>query len=491
VERGGLMNRIIVNAMGREKRWARLRDGIMESFHVYQPEKESIVGNIYLGRVDKVEKGLNAAFINIGEGKNGFLHIDDLPGFLSFDEKDRKTAEISRLLHQGQKLLVQVKKDPTGTKGPRVTGIVELKGNSIVYLPQGRYTAVSKKASNEEQKRRWRRFGSRIKEEQEGIVFRTAALQETEDTIKNEFLKLKKQYQELHNSSLGKKAPFLLHRQDVMKEDLLEEVKKIKQVELIIDDYSWKNEFQEYLDNHGLNLKEKIIHFQDYENIFSHYRVESQIEKALKKIVWLENGATIVIEPTEALTVIDVNTGKFTGKSDLFQTVLKTNQLAAKEIARQLKVRNLSGIILIDFIEMKNEQHQSEVVTVLKEGLKEDGKRTTIVGFTELGILQLTRKKTKQPLLEYVSCHCPVCSGHGIVQSAESMAYKLERELYELYPADEDKVIIEATQDVQKVFRGESSSYLKGIEKAINKKIEFQTVSQSHPYYKIKRLENL
>ncbi|WP_421380169.1 Rne/Rng family ribonuclease [Bacillus salacetis] len=484
------MDKIIVNAMGREKRWARLRDGIMESFHVYQPEKESIVGNIYLGRVDKVEKGLNAAFINIGVEKNGFLHIDDLPDYLALDEKERKNAEISRLIHQGQKLLVQVKKDPAGTKGPRLTGMVELKGNSIVYLPQGRYTAVSKKASNEEQKKKWRRFGSRLKEEQEGIVFRTAALKETEAAIKSEFLELRKQFQEIRTSSHGKKAPSLLRSQDIMKDDILEEIKKIKEAELIVDDFSWKSEVQEYLYHNGVSLKEEIIHFQGHENIFSHYRVETQIEKAMKKVVWLDNGATIVVEPTEALTVIDVNTGKFTGKSDLSQTVLKTNQLAAKEIARQLKIRNLSGIILIDFIEMKSEEHQAEVVNALKEGLKEDGKRTTIVGFTELGILQLTRKKTKQPLLEYISCACPACSGCGMVQSPQSMAYKLERELYELYPADEDKVIIEATEDVQKAFKGESSNFLKEIEKAINKKIEFQKVEESHPYYKIKRLEN-
>ncbi|WP_409251510.1 Rne/Rng family ribonuclease [Bacillus sp. SCS-153A] len=485
------MNKIIVNALGREKRWVRLRDGIMESFHVYQPEKESIVGNIYLGRVDKVEKGLNAAFINIGETKNGFLHIDDLADYLSMEETERKTAEISRLLHQGQKLIVQVKKDPAGTKGPRLTGVIELKGTSIVYLPHGRYTAVSKKASSEEQKKKWRRFGSRIKEEQEGIVFRTASLKKSETAIKSEYLELKKQYQELYHSSLNRKAPSLLHHQDSMKDDILEEIKKVKQTELVVDDFAWKNDFKEFLHNSGVSLDGEVSHFQSYENIFGHYRVEAQIEKAMKKVVWLENGATIVIEPTEALTVIDVNTGKFTGKSDLSQTVLQTNELAAKEIARQLKVRNLSGIILIDFIEMKNEQHQAEVVASLKEGLKEDGKRTTIVGFTELGILQLTRKKTKPPLLEYLSCRCPVCIGSGTIQSAESMAYKLERELYELYPADEDKVIIEATEDVQKVFKGESSRYQQEMEKAIKKKIEFQNVKKSHPFYKVKRLENL
>jgi ribonuclease G len=484
------MDRIIVNALGREKRWARLRDGIMESFHVYQPEKESIAGNIYLGRVDKVEKGLNAAFINIGEGKNGFLHIDDLPGFLALDDTKRKSAEISRLLHQGQKLFVQVKKDPAGTKGPRLTAIVELKGKTIVYLPEGRYIAVSKKASSEDQKRKWRRFGSRMKEDQEGILFRTAALQESETRIKNEFLELRKEYHDLYNASLTKKAPALLHRRDIMKEDILEEMKKVKQAELIVDDFSWKDEFRAYLEKNEAALPGEITHYQGHDNIFSRYRVEAQIEKALKKVVWLENGATIVIEPTEALTVIDVNTGKFTGKSDLTQTVLKTNELAAKEIARQLKIRNLSGIILIDFIEMKNGQHQADIINVLKEGLKEDGKRTTIVGFTELGILQLTRKKTKPPLLEYISSSCRACSGYGMVQSAESMAYKLERDLYELSPADEEKVIIEATEDVQMAFKGESSHSLKEMEKAINKKIEFQTAKDSHPYYKIKRLES-
>lgn len=484
------MNRIIVNALGREKRWARLRDEIMESLHVYQPEKDSIVGNIYLGRVDKVEKGLNAAFINIGEDKNGFLHIDDLAEYVSLEEPERNSAEISKLLHQGQKLLVQVKKDPAGTKGPRLTGVIELKGASIVYMPQGRYVAVSKKASDEEQKKKWRRFGSKMKEDQEGILFRTASLQKSKEEITTEFMALRKQYQNLYASSLNRKAPFLLHGQDVMADDILEEVKKIKEVEIITDDFAWKEELQVYFQQHGVSLPSPISHFQGHENIFNHYRVEIQIEKAMQRVVWLENGATIVIEPTEALTVIDVNTGKFTGKSGLSQTVLKTNKMAAKEIARQLKIRNLSGIILIDFIEMKNEQQQAEVIAALKAGLSDDGKRTTIVGFTELGILQLTRKKTKPPLFEYKTCTCPSCSGQGRVLSAESMAYRLERELYELYPADEDKVVIEATEDVQRAFRGESSHYLKEMESTIHKKIEFQIVKENKPYYKIKRLEN-
>ncbi|MGM0844087.1 MAG: Rne/Rng family ribonuclease [Bacillota bacterium] len=484
------MNTIIVNTVGREKRWARLRDGIMESLHVYQPEKESIVGNIYLGRVDKVEKGLNAAFINIGENKNGFLHIDDLAEFVALNDEARKSAEINKLLHQGQKLLVQVTKDPAGTKGPRLTGVVELKGASIVYMPQGRYVAVSKKAADEEQKKKWRRFGSKMKEEQEGVLFRTASLNKTKESIEAEFLALKTHYQKIHTLSHNQKAPSLLHRHDVMKDEILEEVKKIKQLEIITDDYAWKEDFQVYVKQHGTTLSSEISTVQGHESIFNHYRVEAQIEKAMKKVVWLDNGATIVIEPTEAMTVIDVNTGKFTGKSDLSQTALKTNLLAATEIARQLKIRNLSGIILIDFIEMKNGQHQSEVTAALKAGLNEDGKRTTIVGFTELGILQLTRKKTKPPLLEYTTSACPSCSGHGRMLSAESIAYRLERELFELYPADEDKVIVEATEDVQRAFRGENSHYLKEMEKAIHKKIQFQISKECHPYFKIKRLEN-
>ncbi|WP_456273888.1 Rne/Rng family ribonuclease [Bacillus sp. AK031] len=483
------MNKIIVNAMGREKRWARLNNGKLESLHIYQPENETIVGHIYLGRVDKVEKGLNAAFINIGTEKNGFLHMDDLAEYMSLGEEEKKNAQIGRLIHQGQKLLVQVKKDPTGTKGPRLTGIIELRGNSLVYLPEGRYIAVSKKASNEEEKKKWRRFGYGMKEEQEGIIFRTAAFQETKETIRLEFLQLRNQFLELNRYSRTKKAPNLIYRQDVLKEEILEELKKIKEAEILTDDSSWKNEFSQFLEQRSFPFTGEVVHIQGHENIFNYYRVEEQIEKALKKAVWLENGASIVIEPTEALTVIDVNTGKYTGKSDLQQTVLKTNVLAAREIARQLKVRNLSGMILVDFIEMKSEQHRAEVVSALQDGLKEDGKRTTIVGFTELGILQLTRKKTKQSLLEYMSTSCPSCNGSGQVPSAQTLAYRLERELYELYPTDEDKVVVEATEDVQRVFRGESSHFQKEMEKAINKKIEFQVASQSHPFYKIKRLE--
>ncbi len=209
----------------------------------------------------------------------------------------------------------------------------------------------------------------------------------------------------------------------------------------------------------------------------------------MKKMVWLDKGAFIVIESTEAMTVVDVNSGKFTGKDDFEQTILKTNKLAAAEMAKQLVLRNLSGIILIDFIDMKKESHRQEVIDTFSKAIASDTQRTTIVGFTPLGILEVTRKRTRQSLMNYLTSPCPGCNGTGRVISPESMAFQLERELWELQGAETSKVVIEGTRDVLKVFSGDKNIHLKRLEKTLNKTITLNVMNHSHPYYQIRNIE--
>jgi ribonuclease G len=466
-----------LNTVAREKRWALMRDQSLIQIQYYQPQQVSLVENIYVGIVEKVEKGLNAAFVNIGHDKNGFLHLRDVPQ--TDETKEHK-------IHQGEKLLVQVVKDATGTKGPKLTAVIELKGQHLVYMPNGRYVAVSKKAQDEEVRNEWKRLGDTITTKEEGILFRTSALNQTEDAIKAELEELRLQYSLFKN--YVDKAPKLLFHRDRMMDDLLELAKKLHQVEIVADSYSVKKELSERFEKESIT-NWSILQYNGQEDIFSHFDLESKVKKALQQHVWLSNGGSIVIEQTEAMTVIDVNTGKFTGKDQLKQTVHKTNIAAAKEIGRQIMLRNLSGMIMIDFVDMNKKEYHAEVISSLKEALRTDLTRTIIVGFNDLGVLQLTRKKTKRPLLEYVTTRCPVCQGSGRIESPETKAFQLERELHEYRSRIEEVVVVEVSEDVASFYKGEHQLYFNELQNRLKKEIRFVIRNHSHPFYHIKRFE--
>lgn len=455
-----------------------MRDQTLFQIQYYQPQQESLVENIYVGIVEKVEKGLNAAFVNIGHDKNGFLHFRDLP--LLDGSKEHK-------IHQGEKILVQVVKDATGTKGPKLTAIIELKGQHLVYMPTGRYIAVSKKAQDDKVRNEWKRLGETITSKEEGILFRTSALSQTRDEIIAELEELRLQYS-LFKNNIGK-APQLLFQRDRMMDDLLELAKKLQQVEVVADSYSVKKELSEQFEKEDTITNWSISHYNGQEGIFSHFDLESKVKKALQQHVWLPNGGSIVIEQTEAMTVVDVNTGKFTGKDQLKQTVLKTNLAAAKEIGRQIMLRNLSGMIMIDFVDMNQKDHHAAVIFALKEALRTDFTRTIIIGFNDLGVLQLTRKKTKRPLLEYVTTRCPVCQGSGRIESPETKAFQLERELHEYRNRIEEVVVVEVSVDVAYFYKGEHQVYFNDLQKRLQKEIRFVVREHSHPFYHISRFE--
>jgi ribonuclease G len=295
---------------------------------------------------------------------------------------------------------------------------------------------------------------------------------------------LRQHYQELALHVKNKKKPGIVLAKDFFYEELLSMMSTLKTGEVIADDQSLKKKLESNLENNSIDIR----YHQKAENIFAAYGVEKEIERLLKRVVWLDNGSYLIFDVAEALTIIDVNTGRFSSKNDLRDTVVATNKLAAAEIARQLRLRDLGGMILIDFIDMKNAADKEAVIKVLEEALVEDGRRTRIAGLTELGILQLTRKKTKLTISEAMTTHCKVCSGTGKVLSAETMAFRLERELWEHRQSDYEAVLIEATDEIIEVFSGENDVHRLRIEDAVGLKIFFSKLNSPKPSYNIRQL---
>jgi len=469
---------LIINYTAREKRFAYLRDQRVEQIVFDRPEHRSLVGNIYFGTVTKVLQGMNAVFIDIGEEKNAYLHRDSLPSYVLSSEKQKN---ISSFVHQGEKMLVQVDKDATGTKGPKVTGIIEIQGNHLIYMPKGRYVAVSKKIADVSGQASLRRLGSRHKTEEEGIIFRTSSISSTEEEIQEELQALRQQFKELLQKTASLKKPGLIFQKDTFIEMILKQAARMKTGEVIVDDLAVKKMLEQ------ANPNVKYCHYNGKENIFSANQVEHEIDKALKRIVWLDHGAYLIFDETEALTIIDVNTGKFSGKTDYQDTVLKTNQLAAHEIVRQLRLRDIGGIVLIDFIDMKREQDKQTILNTFETEITKDEKRTKIIGFTPLGILQLTRKKTKVTLSEALQVKCPVCDGTGRILSAETIAFRLERELLEHRHAEFEAILIETTLEVKETLLGADYAHRKVLEDLLHVKLYFSIQPSAKPYYVLKQ----
>ncbi|MDR7001494.1 Rne/Rng family ribonuclease [Neobacillus niacini] len=469
------MDQLIINYQSREKRFAFIRNHKVEKMEFDRPEQRSLVGNIYYGTVSKVLPGMNAVFIDIGEEKHAYLHRDLLPAYVLSQDKNKENKTVSSFVHQGEKLLVQVNKDATGTKGPRVTGIIEIQGNHHIYMPQGRYVAVSKKIADENEKSRLRRIGHQLKTVEEGIIFRTSSLFAAEEEIHQELDKLRLQYLELMKQAEAFKKPGLIFQKDSFVERLILMIAKMDEGEVIVDDLPLKR----ILDEHKQNIT--VSYYGGKENIFAVNRVEHEIDKALKRVVWLDNGAYLIFDATEALTIIDVNTGKFSGKSDYQETVLKTNQLAAQEICRQLRLRDIGGMVLIDFIDMHREQDKQSVIEVFEKN--KDENRIKLIGYTPLGILQLTRKKTKVSLSEALTVKCPVCEGTGRILSPETVAFRLERELFEHRHGDFEAVLVETTKEVKEAM----SDHLKFLEESLHFKVYFSLQSNISHYYLLKQ----
>jgi len=477
---------IVINAGAEETRAALLEENELVELYIERPISQRVVGNIYKGKVENVLPGMQAAFVDIGLERNAFLYIDDaLPprnGEDDDDYEDVKNLSIKDVLNEGQEILVQVVKEPIGAKGARVSRHITLPGRYLVLMPMVDYVGVSRRIQDDEERSRLRRLAEKVRPEGTGLIVRTVAEGHNERDLAHDVDFLVKLWDRIQNRAKNTRAPALLHRDlglvfRIVRDMFTEDVNK-----LVVDSRHEYDRIMELLDFISPSLKGRVSLFKNKNQaIFDYYGLEAEIDKALKRRVWLKCGGDIVIDQAEALTAIDVNTGKYVGSTNLADTVLKTNLEAAREIARQLRLRDIGGIIVIDFIDMESHRHRQKVLQALEESLRRDRTKAHILGITELGLVEMTRKKVRQGLDQTLQKQCPYCEGRGKVLSEETMARRVRREIRRiLRQSTSDAILIEVHPSVAALVIGSGGQALKELEKDLRKSIFIKGSEDCH-----------
>ncbi len=445
---------ILVDANAFNTRVAVVEDGTPVELYVEQEGSERLVGNIYLGKVQNVLPGMQAAFVDIGLEKNAFLYAGDVftPGD-AYDELEKipETRKIGDMLKPGQSVIVQVAKDPIGTKGARVTTHITLAGRSLVLMPTVEYVGVSRRIEKEEERTRLRKLVKELKPDGMGIIVRTASAGRTKEAFVEEIDSLKLLYEDILKKSKTMRAPKMLHEEQsllfrTVRDLLMRDVDR-----LFVNDINAYNELRDIASVMAPKLKARIL-FKDSEALFERCDAESKIERALSRKVWLKSGGYLIIDRAEALTVIDVNTGKFVGKDNLEKTITATNCEAATEIALQLRLRDIGGIVVIDFIDMEKESNRQLVLQTLKNAMHDDHTRSHVFGFTRLGLVELTRKKTGRSIGDTLKINCPCCEGEGKVLAPHTVFNKLRKQTLQILKGSKiRRMYIEVSPDVKAV----------------------------------------
>lgn len=426
------MNRIVVDVGINETRLAFLENEELVELYIERKNNKRIVGNIYKGRVTNVLPGMQAAFVDIGLEKNSFLYVKDaLPQELTSEEAEAfKDLSIRDVLKPGQEVVVQVIKEPIGTKGARVTTHITLPGRYLVLMPYTDYVGVSRRIGDEAERERLKTEIEEIKPTNMGVIVRTVAEGEAKEDFKDDIKFLLKLWQKIEKEKKLGFAPRLVYKDfDLVNRTIRDIFNQDIQTFVINDETEYKNS-KELLELISPSLKDRLELFNDdMEDIFQHFNIESQINKGISRKVWLKSGGYIVIDTTEALTVIDVNTGKYVGTTDLEDTVYQTNLEATTEIAKQLRLRDIGGIIIVDFIDMTNEIYEQDVLNKLEKALCKDRTKTKILGITHLGLVEITRKKVRQRLDFLLQKKCSCCEGSGKVLSEYTLLRKIEKQM--------------------------------------------------------------
>lgn len=432
-----------------------LEDGVPVEFYIERRDKERLVGNIYKGKVQNVLPGMFAAFININAEKNAFLYAGDIkPDSSLIDEEQIEgkltPSMICDIIRTGQDILVQIVKDPMGTKGARATTQVSLPGRNIVFLPTVDFIGISKRISRDEERKRLKAIVSEILPEGTGVIVRTAAEGLDEDAIKSDFSALIEEWERIKVRYRESRAPALIHKEDTLIIRTMRDLFTGNVRKLLVND----EEHYKLLRTLAPAVQRDRIEFYDEpEDLFERYGAERALDEALSRRVWLKSGAYIVIDRTEALTSIDVNTGKYVGNVSLGRTIVETNKEAAVEIARQLRLRDIGGIVIIDFIDMETEEDRQAVIDTLSEALRCDSTKTVVLGMTALGLVEVTRKKLGASISASLQQECPHCKGTGLVLSAQTAALNIRRDILSRlrFNKNEDSFAVNAEPSVAKL----------------------------------------
>ncbi|GAC41380.1 Rne/Rng family ribonuclease [Paenibacillus popilliae] len=406
------MKQMIVHCEEQVTQMALLEHGRLVEYAVEQATGTTSVGSFYKGRVVNVLPGMQAAFVDIGQKKNAFLYVDDCL-HPHLEKQPEQKPPITSLLRVGQELIVQVMKEALGGKGARVTTHYSLPGRYLVYMPNADYIGVSKKIEQEAERTRLKQLAEELRENEEGLIIRTVAERESRETLQGDIETLRELWKRTTLRSSQAEAPALLHHDLNMVERLVRDAFSREVDQLLIDNVRQAERLHTFVRSVAPDLEDRIHTYKEAEPLFRRYHVHEQLDKAFQRKTWLESGGYLVWDQTEALTVVDVNTGKYTGTSHLEETVYTTNMEAAEEIARLIRLRDIGGIIIIDFIDMDTEEHRQHVVEQLETMMKKDRTKCLVVGWTKLGLLELTRKKVREQVMNQFLQPCLSCGGNG------------------------------------------------------------------------------
>lgn len=412
---------ILMRVEDTDTKVAVVEDGQLVELYVEREKDQRVVGNIYKGVVKNILPGMQAAFVDIGLEKNAFLYVADArtEPCLGYDGLPIEEPPIQTLLKEGQEILVQISKEPVGSKGARITAQITLPGRFLVLMPTTEHAAVSRQIQSDAERKRLLELTEKLKPEKMGLIARTVAEGADEKELLQDRDHLLRIWEEIERRFNASRQASMIYKDLVLSQRILRDIFSDDVNRLMVNSRGLYNQVIEFVQMMEPRLKNKVF-VCNMEELFEKYSVDFEMKQALNRKVWMKNGSYLIFDHTEALTVIDVNTGKYVGSTDLMDTVLKTNMEAAKEIARQLRIRNIGGIVIIDFIDMNSEAHKKKVLEAFENELKKDKVRTHVLGITPLGLVEITRKKVRQSLDSTLEAVCPCCQGKGRVAIIET-----------------------------------------------------------------------
>lgn len=495
---------LVINVTSRETRVALMENGVLSELHIERESDKGIAGNIYKGRIQRVLPGMQSAFVDIGLARSAFLYVDDVftadgaagsMRRLFNDEQDENGIDsndmqeeprhaavpIEELLSDGDEILVQVMKEPLGTKGARISSYISLPGRYLVYLPGIDTIAVSRRITDPEERERLETAIAGMRPAGCGFIARTASEGIAEAELRTDMEFLIKLWSTIQTRVPSAPVPNLVH------EDLSVSLRAIRDLhsssikKVIVDAPQAYNEIIDFINTLTPELKFAVEHYDNPMPVFDALGIELEISRALNRTIWLKSGGSIIIEQTEALVVVDVNTGRYVGKVNQADTILKTNLEAVKEIAYQIRLRNLGGIIIVDFIDMEKKADRQAVLDALEEALKKDRAKTSISGISDLGLVQMTRKRVRENLRGHMCEPCPHCEGRGFIKSTRTVAYDILRTLRkEAGTHDEEKILVLAHPDVVTYLYDEEHDYINELEMRFRKRITIRADNRNH-----------
>ncbi|MGL5106879.1 MAG: ribonuclease G [Plesiomonas shigelloides] len=471
---------LLINVTPSETRIAMVEGGVLQEVHIEREAKRGIVGNIYKGKVSRVLPGMQAAFVDIGLEKAAFLHASDIVPHTECvadtEQQQFRVRDIAELVRQGQDIMVQVVKDPLGTKGARLTTDITLPSRYLVFMPGASHVGVSQRIESEVERERLKSIVSQQCDELGGFIIRTAAEGVGEAELAQDAAFLKRLWSKVLQRKTRQGSRTTLYGELAIGQRILRDFVGTELARIRVDSRQMFEVLTEFTREYVPELTDKFELYTGRQPIFDLFDIENEIQRVLDRKVELKSGGYLIIDQTEAMTTIDINTGAVVGQRTLEETIFNTNIEATQAIARQLRLRNLGGIIIIDFIDMLSEEHRRRVLHSLEQALGKDRVKTNINGFTQLGLVEMTRKRTRESL-EHVLCgECPTCQGRGTVKTVESVCYEILREIVRVHHAyDADQFLVYASAAVADALRGEESHALAELELFIGKQVKIQT----------------